>query len=282
MVDRGIQQLQLRQEFTSGKRALDALLSVKKAGYNGIELNGFMMQKMSPGIRALLRLSGMPVGKTGTLDWFMLIKESGLKVISIHQYLNGLETDPNKYIEEAQKFQTNKIVLTGMRYFNFSEEDEVKQLCQRLNKIGEKLKQSNIQFLYHNHNCELVKQSNGKTAFDLILENTDPNLVHFEFDSYWFAEAGCDIEEWMKKIGSRMSLYHICDRGVYSKGSTRSILKSKSTELGNGNMNLKKYVNLAIENQVSAVVVETLKNWEENSGMKSMETSADFMNEFVK
>ncbi|KAF1299069.1 hypothetical protein BAU15_00030 [Enterococcus sp. JM4C] len=281
MVDKGIQQLQLRQEFTSESRALSALQAVKEAGYDGIELNGFMMQKMSLGVRALLRASGMPVGKTGSLNWPYLLKESQLKVISIHQYLNGLETEPQKYIEEARNFQTNKIVLTGMRRFDYSDEAEVIKLCERLNKIGATLAQADIQFLYHNHNCEFVKLSNNRTAFDVIIENTDPEFVQFEFDSFWAAETGCDVEALMQKMGTRLKLYHICDRGVPAKEATSSIVKSDSTELGYGNMNLEKYVNL-VNNHVDAIVVETLKNWVDNSGLKSMQKSADFMNKFVK
>lgn len=282
MVKKGIQQFQLRQEFSSESRAERALFAAKEAGYDGIELNGFMMQKMSIGLRALLRASGMPVGRSGNFNWLNLLDKSGLTVISIHQYLNGLETEPQKYIEEAQQFKTKNIVLTGMRRFDYSNENEVLKLTERLNKIGENLSKENLNFLYHNHNCEFVKLSNRKTAFDLLLENTDPNVVSFEFDSYWPAESGCDIAELMEKIGKRMKLYHICDRGVQGQGPTSSIVKSNSTELGSGNMNLEKYVRIALENEVEAIVVETLKNWIDNSGLASMKKSSEFMKKYVK
>lgn len=244
MVYKSIQQFQLRQEFGSEKQALAVLNKARELGFEQIELNGFMLQKMSLGVRGLLRISGMPLGKAGNLNWKELISESGLGVTSIHQYFNGLEKEPEKSIEEARNFGTNNIVLTGLQKFDFSSLDNVLALCESLNKIGERLSKDKINFLYHNHNCEFLKVDNEKTAFDIILEETDKRYVAFEFDSYWPAEAGCDITKLMNQIGERLKLYHINDRGNRPSGRTTSILKSDSIELGYGNMNLENTLRL--------------------------------------
>lgn len=65
MVIKGIQQFQLRQELGSEEKAKHTLQAVKDAGYEGIELNGFMIQKMSLAVRMLCRLAGMPLGASG-------------------------------------------------------------------------------------------------------------------------------------------------------------------------------------------------------------------------
>lgn len=282
MVKKSIQQFQLRQELGSERQAIAALTKAKELGFEQIELNGFMLQKMSLGIRALLRVSGMPVGKSGNLDWQKVVKESGLGVTSIHQYLNGLEKEPEKSIEEAKNYGTKNVVLTGIQKFDFSKMDNILSLCESLNKIGERLLKDNINFLYHNHNCEFLKVNQEQTAFDIILENTDKRFVNFEFDSYWPAEAGCDISLIMNKIGERLKLYHINDRGNRPKGSTTSILKSDSMELGYGNMNLQHFTEIALSNNVEAIVLETTKNWINNSGLQSMELSSKFMNKYVQ
>lgn len=282
MVKKAIQQFQLRQELGSEKQAITALTKARDLGFEQIELNGFMLQKMSLGIRTLLKVSGMPVGKSGNLNWQKIIKESGLGVTSVHQYLNGLEKTPEKSIEEAKKYGTNNIVLTGLQKFDFSNLDKVLALCESLNKVGERLSKDNINFLYHNHNCEFLKVDEQKTAFDIILENTDKRYVNFEFDSYWPAEAGCDISLIMNQIGERLKLYHINDRGNRPKGSTTSILKSDSMELGYGNMNLQHFTEIALSNNVEAIVLETTKNWINNSGLQSMELSSKFMNKYVQ
>jgi sugar phosphate isomerase/epimerase len=79
-----------------------------------------------------------------------------------------------------------------MYRFDYSDAAQVKELVQRLNRAGETLHQAGLQFLYHNHNCEFLKLSTGKCAYDHIIEETNPEYVNFEFDSYWSTEAGVE------------------------------------------------------------------------------------------
>lgn len=69
-----------------------------------------------------------------------------------------------------------------------------------LNACGKRLKEDGIELLYHNHNCEFRK-IDGQTAYDRIIENTDPKYVNFEFDSYWPTEAGVNTVELMRRPG---------------------------------------------------------------------------------
>ena len=45
-------------------------------------------------VRLLTRAAGMPTGSGGKLDWPALVKESGLRVISLHTDLGSVERDP--------------------------------------------------------------------------------------------------------------------------------------------------------------------------------------------
>lgn len=84
-----------------------------------------------------------------------------------------------------------------------------------------------MELLYHNINCEFLKVEPGKTAYDLILSETDASCVNFELDSYWPTEAGVNALELMRKLDTRMKLYHINDRGTrLSKPAMTPILKS--------------------------------------------------------
>jgi len=281
MPTKAIQQFQLRTVIGTEKRAKETLKLMKESGYDGIELCGFMIKKMPLIVRILTRLAGMPMGKSGNLDWKKLMAESGLKVVSVHEDLGTILRVPEEVIEEARTFHTNYVVVTGMHHFDYSDKAAVLELIDKLNKAGKLLKNSGISFLYHNHNCEFRKVELEKTAFDLIIEKTDPEYVNFEFDSYWTAEAGVDVLAMMEKLGSRMKLYHINDRGTRVTGKTGSILKSDSMELGYGNMNLTAMVETAKKNGVDAVVLETHRNWAEKSPVKSFQLSAEFMNRYV-
>lgn len=281
MVVKAVQQFQLRTVLGTETKARETLKAMKDSGYDGIELNGFMIKKMPMIVRVLTRLAGMPMGRSGKLDWKTLIAESGLKVVSVHEDLGSILKRPQEIIEEARAYRTEYVVLTGMHHFNFSDKQAVLELTDKLNQAGKLLKEGGIHFLYHNHNCEFLKVEPGKTAYQLILENTDPQYVNFEFDSYWPTEAGCNALELMKSLGERMKLYHINDRGSRVKGPKGSILKSDSMELGYGTMNLTAMVETAKQNGVKAVILESHRNWVDNSPVKSFQQSAEFMNKYV-
>ena len=66
------------------------------------------------------------------------------------------------------------------------------------------------------------------------------------------------------------------------KAPITPLLKSDSMELGYGNMPLKKLLDIVLAENVDAVVLESHKNWPDNSPIRSLEMSAEFMNKYVK
>ena len=283
MAVKAVQQIMLGSVIKSEADAKEVLGKIKAAGYDGIELNGFMIRPTPFLVRMLTKFAGMPVGKGGNFDWTTLVKEAGLSVVSVHEDLGTIKREPETVIAEAKSFGTKYVVVTGMYRFDYSDEAAVNQLAQDLNEAGKRLLEDGIYLLYHNHNCELRKVSKDKTAYDLLIEKTNPEYVNFEFDSYWFAEAGADSLQWMKRLGDRLKLYHINDRGTRIEGASMTpILSSGSMELGCGNMNLTAMVEQALSVGVDAVILETHKNWVDGSPVKSLEVSAEFLKEHVK
>ncbi len=279
MAVKAVQQFMLGTVLKNEEQVRQTLAAIKAAGYDAIELCGFMLHPMGFMIRMLTKAAGMPVGSGGNLDWEKLVKESGLGVVSIHQDLGSIERDPKAVAEEARKFGTDKVVITGMYRFDYGDETAVHELAKRLNAAGKILKNDGIRLLYHNHNCELRRVNAGKRAYDLLLEETDPEFVNFEFDSYWFTEGGADAKLWMRRLGSRMKLWHINDRGTRMTGPAMTpILKTDSMELGTGNMDLDGLTAIAKENGVEAVILESHRNWIEKDPVKSLQVSAAYLN----
>lgn len=279
---KAVQQIMFGKVTSNEKQAKETLAKIKEAGYTGIELCGFMIHKTPFIVRVLTKMAGMPTGNGGKLDWHALLSESGLKVTSIHTDLGSIERDVHAVAEEVKSFGTKYAVITGMYRFDYSNSDNVHSLAKRLNTSGETLKNEGISLLYHNHNCELLK-CDGKTAYDILIDETLSENVNFEFDSYWFAEAGADPLSYMKKLGSRMKMYHINDRGFRPSGKTMTpILQSDSMELGYGNMPLDTLINQALEANVEAVILESHKNHIDGDPVKSLSLSAEFLNWRIK
>ncbi len=259
-------------------QAKETMRRIKAAGYDGVELNRFMIHPSSFMVRALTRAAGMPTGNGGKLNWQSLLSEAGLTVPSLHTDLGSLEREPDTVIGEAKGFKTDKIVITGMYRFDYTDEKTVLELAQRLNKAGETLKSAAMTLLYHNHNVELLPLRAGVRAYDVILSETDPELVGFEFDSYWFTDGGADASAWMRKLGPRMKLWHINDRGTRQSGPAMTpILKADSMELGTGNMDLNGLWEIARDNGVEDVILESHKNWVDKDPVKSLELSAKWL-----
>ena len=279
MARKAVQQFMLGSVLKNESAVRETFSAMKTAGYDSIELCGFMLHPMGFAVRMLTKAAGMPVGSGGDLDWERLVKESGLHVVSVHQDLGSIERDAKAVAAEARKFGTDKIVITGMYRFDYGDETAVHDLANRLNAAGKALAEQGIRLLYHNHNCELRKVNPQKCAYDILLAETDPEYVNFEFDSYWFTEGGADAKQWMHRLGSRMKLWHINDRGTRMTGPAMTpILKTDSMELGTGNMDLEGLAALAKENGVEAVILESHRNWIENSPVKSLQLSAQWLN----
>lgn len=283
MAIKAVQQIMLGTVTGNEEKARETLRAVKTAGYDGIELNSFMVNPTPFMVRMLTKAAGMPTGKGGNLDWTRLTKEAGLTVVSLHKDLGSIQREVKTTVEEAHRFGTSNVVITGMYRFDYRDKTLVDDLCRRLNEAGKSLKEEGIQLLYHNHNYEFQKVQGKQTAYEYLIANTDPEYVGFEFDSYWPTEAGVCALDVMQSLGRRMKLYHINDRGTkLQKPVMTPILKSDSCELGYGNMNLEALCKQALSVGVEAVVLESHKNWMDNSPVKSLQVSADFMNEQVK
>ena len=276
---KGVQQIMLGTVTKNNEQALNTLKQIKTNGFDGIELNRFMIHPSSLMVRALTKVAGMPTGNAGKLNWKELVEESGLNVISLHTDLNSIEKEFDTIVLEANQFHTSTIVITGMYRFDYTDVSQVKDLAIRLNRVGEQLHKKNLKLLYHNHNVELVKSNANQCAYDILLEETNPEFVNFEFDSYWFTDGGADVKGWMKKLGKRMKIWHINDRGCRISGpSMTPILKEDSMELGTGNMDLDGLKEIAIENKIESVVLESHKNWIDKDPLKSIEMSSKWLN----
>ena len=274
-----VQQIMLGTVTGSETQARNTLQRIKAAGYDGLELNRFMIHPSSLMIRLMTRAAGMPTGKGGSLNWKGLLQESGLSVISLHADLGSLEREAEAVAQEAKDFGTDTVVITGMYRFDYSDEKTVRELARRLNRAGETLRTQGLSLLYHNHNVELLQVKPGLRAYDILLSDTDPDAVNFEFDSYWFADGGASAGDWMRKIGKRMKLWHVTDRGCRQKGSAMTpILRQGSVELGTGNMDLEGLCAIALDNGIQGVVLESHNNWIDKDPVKSLEVSAQWLN----
>ncbi len=108
--------------------------------------------------------------------------------------------------------------------------DEIQKSIEVFQKTGEACKKAGIGFAYHNHSTEFDAVEGGKTPYELILSQTDKELVKMELDLAWAVKAGKDPVALFKEQPGRFPLWHVKDIQADKK---------TITEVGNGIVDFK-------------------------------------------
>ena len=208
---------------------------------------------------------GMFWGMNNT-DFKKYLDDLGMVIVSSH-------CDINKDFEK----KAADAAAIGMKYLICpwlgpqKKIDDFKKAADEFNKRGEICKKNGIRFAYHNH-AYSFEPIDGQLGQDVMMNNTDPDLVDYEMDIYWVAAAGQDTEAWLKKYKNRFRLCHVKDR---AKGATPAD-HDASVDLGTGSLDFSKLLKTASENGMEYYIVEQEK-YEGTTPLKSVEANAAYM-----
>jgi len=108
--------------------------------------------------------------------------------------------------------------------------DNYKRTADIFNRSGEECKKLGLKFGYHNHDYEFEKVD-GQVLYNVLMDNTDPRLVHMELDLGWVVASGNDPLEYFKQYKGRFPLWHLKDMDLQKK---------HSTEFGKGGLDIVK------------------------------------------
>lgn len=127
----------------------------------------------------------------------------GSQVISAHIF--PLEkSDIPAVLKYNQTLGNTNIVNPMGRFTTY---DDLMWQCENMNKMGKICREEGMNYLYHNHNHE-YRTFNGKTILDIIVENTDPDYLSLELDTFWTMRAGHCPVEMIRQYGKRIHLIH--------------------------------------------------------------------------
>jgi sugar phosphate isomerase/epimerase len=105
----------------------------------------------------------------------------------------------------------------GIKFFgsggtpNFATEAQWIAYAEYLNELGEQARKAGQTLMVHNHNWEFQRVFGDRTAFDILMEHTDPRNVAFQLDLYWATFGGADPVELLERYGNRIQLFHVKD-----------------------------------------------------------------------
>ena len=152
---------------------------------------------------------------------------------------NGLTLISSHYNDEPAGFeaQVEKAAEIGMKYLICPWKgpqksiDNFKKFADEFNKNGEICKKHGLRFGYHPHDYP-YKKVDGQLPIDVLLANTDRDLVDFEMDVYWVVRAGQDPISWLDVYPGRFKLIHVKDMDKTDP--------KLNTEAGTGSIDYKK------------------------------------------
>lgn len=147
--------------------------------------------------------------------------------------------------------------------------DTFQRLPAKLNRIGERVKAAGLGFAYHNHDFEFTDYG-GQTGYDIILRETDPELVKLQIDMFWVMHAAkLTPKELIQNQPGRYVMWHIKDMHKVSRDYT---------ELGNGSIDYVDVMPDPVTSGLEYYYLEQGGNYTLNA-MRSAADSAAFFKE---
>ena len=185
-----LQLYSLRHETAADPEA--TLRRVPGLGFDGVELIGNY---------------GWPTDR-----WRELLAETGLTVVGAHVGLESLEKDPGSHVEFNRALGNRRLVVSALPHAPQSLA-RYHDGARRLNAIGRQLAAEGFSLVYHNHSYEFEPLEKGALVcgMDLLLAETDLELVRFEFDTFWLETAGRDAVAFIRQHAGRVALIHAKD-----------------------------------------------------------------------
>jgi len=150
-----------------------------------------------------------------------LLKQNGLIMPSSHYRLGEelinsstqrgtLLNDWARAVDDATTVGLKYMVCSYLADTERGTLDHYKKLADDFNTAGEICKKAGIQFCYHNHDFEFI-QEGGKYPYEILLANTDKNLVKMEMDIYWVTKAKQNPIALINENPGRFPLWHLKD-----------------------------------------------------------------------
>src|SRR5207248_9332962 len=137
-----------------------------------------------------------------------LLVRHGLAAPSSHVSYDALDDGLPQVLETAKILGQSHIVCAWIDAELRRKPDGWKRAAERFNRAGEASKKLAIQFAYHNHDFEFASVD-GRLPYDVLLAETDPELVKMEMDLYWITKGGQDPVEYFDRHPGRFPFLHV-------------------------------------------------------------------------
>jgi sugar phosphate isomerase/epimerase len=259
----GLQLYTVRDPMT--KDAVGTLKQAAALGYKNFETYGFEPESV--------KYYGMPAR-----EFSKVLDDLGLTTTTGHYDLHRFVAKPaaamRVYIDqciEGAMALSQKYITWAWLDPQSRDIDSFKLVAERLNLIGAQAAKAGLRVAYHNHDFEFIPHE-GTIGYDIIMRETEPDLVKLQLDLYWVAHSSArTAHELFQLQPGRFVMWHLKDMDA----------KKRYTELGNGSIDFTRIMPDAKLAGLEEYFVEQGDNFAE-SPMKSIEVSASYVRKYLE
>ncbi|WP_100372602.1 sugar phosphate isomerase/epimerase family protein [Bacillus sp. FJAT-45037] len=176
-----------------------------------------------------------------------LLDSIGLEASGSHVSVEMLRDNLEEILQYQQVIGSKHVICPYLEEERRRNLEDYSKLVPFFNKVGERCKQLNIAFSYHNHDFELEVFDTVK-PLNHLLDETNAAYVNAEFDIYWLTKANELPSEWIKRYHGRTPLLHLKDMTVDDE--------KEFAELGTGGVDIKAAIEAGAESGVEWLIVE--------------------------
>jgi sugar phosphate isomerase/epimerase len=179
-------------------------------------LRAQLLASLPAGMAEVKSLGFTEVESAGTYghtakEFKSLADSNGLKIVGAHIPYERMVSDFPGVIAEAKTLGVNYVIVAWVPHKTAFDVDQARAAVANFNTWGAALKAEGMGFGFHTHGYEFKPLPDGTSAFDVMMNETKPDLVFCEMDVFWVVQAGIDPVKLLQKYPGRFKALHIKD-----------------------------------------------------------------------
>lgn len=176
------------RNLLKGNNLAQVLRQIRAIGYEQLETTPDLYKQPAHQLLATIRRSGL-TAPSGHFDY----------------------EDFASKIPYARQLGLKWMVCPMLPKSQWGSPEGFRRAAAAFNQWGKQCHDHGMRFAFHNHNYEF-QDLKGTTGFDILLKETDPDLVWLELDCYWITQAGRNPVLLLNQLSRRVRLLHVKDR----------------------------------------------------------------------
>lgn len=174
------------------------LKKVREIGYTAVQISG--------------------VGPIPEPELVAMCRAEGLVICATHEPGEKILDETEAVIARLAALGTTLTAYPYPAGIDFDNPGHLDTLIKKLDIAGAKFRAAGMKLGYHNHANEFYRPAGGKTFLERVYDETSPENVVAELDTFWVQRGGGDVVEWVRRVKGRSPFIHLKDFKVAPNG----------------------------------------------------------------